>query len=1056
MKQDLSTLIAKTFITSRITPVIIILAFMLGLLTLAKLPREEEPQISVPMVDIMVRADGLPAVDAVELVTKPLEDIIKGIEGVEHVYSRTQDDASIVTARFYVGEEEDRAILRVHETIRAHLDQIPYNIPMPFIVGHGINDVPILVLNLSPKAETASRWDDTALYNVAEELLHELVKIQDIGLSFIVGGHPNQIRIEPAPEKLNLYGITLNQLVNKIKFANQVFALEPIHLSNQKVPFIAGATLQTPAEIENLTLTTADGRLVYLSDVAHVVFDKKQDDQRIWGWAKGEESLKPSVSIALAKRPGANASTVSQKVRNHLKSLKPHLIPDSIEVTVARDYGLTAKDKANNLLFSLLAATLSIVFIISLVEGWREGLTVFIVIPMTILLTLFFSWQFGYTLNRVSLFALIFSIGILVDDAIVITQNIKRHWQQTPGDPQNLALKAIKEIGTPTIMANLTILAALLPMLFVSGLMGPYMGPIPVNASAAVMLSLLIALMVTPWLMLKLKSSSTQVRDNQPDIFATIYTFCVTPIIQTRLRSKLFLGIIIVLTCLSLSLFYFKKVTVKMLPFDNKSELQVLLDMPEGTSMETTERTLKQIFQQISSIEEISHAWLYVASSAPFNFNGLVRQHYFRKQPHQAEIQLKLVKNSNRNSHAIAQDIRNSVRQLNLADNINTQIIEMPPGPPVFATLLMEVYGKTAEERRDLAKKVKMIYDKIPFIVDTDISFGEQSQRLRIIIDHAQLEFFGAEEEAVLDTLYALLNPIQVGYSQRGHGINPIEISLALPQNQRVLNEYLLTTPIPSKQGVIELGDVVHIVEETSSYPILRRNGRFIEMVTGELAGEFEAPIYGMLAVNHALQHDNPENPPQIHYYGQPENEQSPSLLWEGEWEITYVTFRDLGFAFMAALIGIYALLIIQFNSFKLPLVILIPIPLSMLGIVLGHWVFHANFTATSMIGFISLAGIMIRNALLLIEFIRNKRQSGLALREALLEAGRIRFKPIFMTAITAMVGAAFMIPDPIFEGLGIALLFGLASSTLLMMLVIPAIYIIARGEDSDNSTSTA
>ncbi|MCG5481139.1 efflux RND transporter permease subunit [Sinorhizobium alkalisoli] len=1066
MKLGLAGGLTRAFITSPLTPLLLMAALILGLVALVILPREEEPQISVPMVDIHVEANGLKAEDAVKLVTEPLETIVKSIDGVEHVYSETRDDGAVVTARFLVGTSGDAAILRVHEKIRANYDRIPVGIPEPLIVGRGIDDVAIVVVTLTPTPEAASRWTANGLTRLARELQVEVAKLPDIGLTYIVGEQPEEIRVEPDPEKLSLYGITLQQLAAKVQGANRSFQSALVREGGEQRTLVAGQTLQTQGEIGNLLLTARDGRPIYVRDVATVSLATEPNETRVENLRKTTAHLErvPAVSLAIAKRPGTNAVVIAENIIHRLEQVRGQIFPDEIEMAITRDYGETANEKANELLFHLGLATISIVLLVAIAIGWREALVIAIVIPTTILLTLLASWIMGYTLNRVSLFALIFSIGILVDDAIVVIENIARHWAMKDGRSRiEAATDAVAEVGNPTIVATLTVVAALLPMLFVSGMMGPYMSPIPANASAAMLFSFFVAVMLTPWLMTRLAGRGAlshpdahSGHDNGGGWLGKAYVAVARPILKSRARAWTFLLLVGVATILSLGLIYTKQVTVKLLPFDNKAELQVVVDLPEGSSVEATERVLQQVVERLAAIPETISFQTYAGTSAPFNFNGLVRHYYLRSSPELGDVQVNLAAKSERSraSHDIALDIRTRLKGLDIPAGTSVKVVEPPPGPPVMGTLLAEIYGPDAETRRAVAAKTRETFQSIPFIVDVDDSFGVRPERLRLAINQDNLEYHRVEQSDVYDSIRSLYSGASVGYSHRGGGRQPIPIRIALAKGEKVVNERTLATPVPAnalpgERGIVELGDVVTLSHEPASFPIFRHNGRFAEMVTAELAGEFEAPVYGMMAVAKAIEQadwgDVPK--PVIALHGQPDGESVATLLWDGEWEVTWVTFRDMGAAFVVAVIGIYILVVAQFGSFKLPLVILTPIPLTFIGIMAGHWLFGAPFSATSMIGFIALAGIIVRNSILLADFIRHARSPDRPLIDVLLEAGAIRFKPIVLTALAAMIGAVVILADPIFQGLAITLLFGLASSTALTVLVIPAIYIALRGD---------
>ena len=734
MKLGLSGRLTQATIRSPLTPLFLLAALAVGLIALLTIPREEEPQISVPMVDIWINADGLKAPDAVELVTKPLETIIKGIDGVEHVYSQTVDDRVLVTARFLVGTNADDAILRVHEKIRANLDRIPVGIPEPLIVGRGINDVAVVVLTLSAKPDAAARWTDKDLYQLGEKLQAELVKADNVGLTYISGGNPQQIRVEPDPEKLALFGVTLQQLVDKVRGANRSFQSGSVRDNNVMRNVAAGQTLTGTPDIGLLLVTTRDNRPVYVRDLASVVIGPSPQEHRVWMEIPGQAghwSRVPAVSVAFAKRSGANAVVVAEDLLARLKSVEGRLVPADVDVTVTRDYGQTANEKANELLFHLALATVSIVVLIAIAIGWREAVVTLVVIPTTILLTLFAAKMMGYTINRVSLFALIFAIGILVDDAIVVVENIARHWAMKDGRTRmQAAIEAVAEVGNPTIVATLTVVAALLPMLFVSGLMGPYMAPIPANASAAMLFSFFVAMVIAPWLMLRLQpqggpSHEHEVAHEAADgegFLGRLYRRFATPVVRSRRSAWTFLvgvGIATVLVCL---LFVTKSVTVKLLPFDNKSEMSVVVDLPKGATLEDTERTLFSIAAVARQLPEIRSIETYAGTPAPFNFNGLVRHYYIREAPELGELHLNLAPRDERKrtSHAIALDLRARMKSLALPAGAVARVVEVPPGPPVLSTLLAEVYGPDSANRRAVVDELKKIFASVPYIVDID------------------------------------------------------------------------------------------------------------------------------------------------------------------------------------------------------------------------------------------------------------------------------------------------------------------------------------------------
>ncbi len=1067
MKLGLSGALTRATISSPLTPLILMAGLAIGLLALLAIPREEEPQISVPMVDVMVAASGIRADTAVELIAKPLEAIVKSIDSVDHVYTQIEDDQVIVTARFKVGTSAEDAAVRVHEKIRGNFDKIPVGIPEPLIITRGINDVAAVVVTLSPQPAFAAKWSDQALFDLAVKLRGEIAKVEDVGLSFISGGRPSQVRISPDPERLIAHHVPLMGVIDAVRQATREFPAGTVRGDNTTTSVIVGAGPRDATDVGLLSLTNLEGGTVLLRDVATVAQTPRDDQARVWRYVRtgADWTSAPAVSLAVGKRKGANAVVVAEGILARIDTLKGSLIPNTIDVAITRNYGATADEKANELLFHLALATVTIVLLIAFAIGWREASVTAVVIPTTILLTLFASNLMGYTINRVSLFALIFSIGILVDDTIVMIENISRHWAMRDGRNRLQAVvEAVAEVGNPTIVATLTVITALLPMLFVSGLMGPYMAPIPVNASAAMLFSFFVAVVIAPWLMLKIAKPSGHAVDAESNgRLAKLYRRMALGVISSRQGAKRFLIGVGVATIASLALFATKTVTVKLLPFDNKSELQLVADLPEGTTLETTQRVLTLAALTIRDIPEVTAIDAYAGTAAPFNFNGLVRHYFLRNRPEMGDLAITLSPKGQRSrtSHDIALDLRQRVKSVPLSPGGSLKVVEAPPGPPVLATLLAEIYGPDAETRRAVALKLKSLIAAVPYIVDIDDSFGRQQPRLRLSPDRPRMEKYGIAEREVLDSIGATLNGQTVGYIQRDGERLPLEVSIQLPQSNRVWNDSLASMPIgitngPEGTHLVELQEVVNASEELGSFKRFRRDGLDAEMVTAELAGAYEAPIYGMLAVNSLIDKaDWGQIPkPTVRLHGQPLAESTPTVLWDGEWEITWVTFRDMGAAFGVALLGIYVLVVAQFKSFRLPLVILTPVPLTLVGIVIGHVLFQAPFTATSMIGFIALAGIIVRNSILLVDFIRHAQSGDRPLRDVLLEAGAVRFKPILLTALAAMIGAAVILFDPIFQGLAISLLFGLASSTLLTVLVIPAIFIVLR-DDGRPATQT-
>ncbi|NBC35073.1 AcrB/AcrD/AcrF family protein [Novosphingobium sp. FSY-8] len=1056
MSLGISGRITRATIASPLTPLFLLAAILVGLIATLTIPREEEPQIKVPMVDISVAAPGLSAADGVELVAKPLETIVKSIDGVEHVYTQAEDHGVLVTARFAVGQDPEAAATRIDEKIKANIERIPTGIPMPQITVRGISDVPIVVLTLTPKH---AGWDERGLYTLATKLRSEVAKVDDVGLTFVTGGAREAIRVIPDPARLAAARVPLSSLTEAITQGGRAFPAGVLRDGGAGLAVTAGLPLSSADELRRLTLRSAGGAPVLLGDVAQVVQGAADDQAHSWRWAREGRAwtMTPAVSIAIAKRNGANAVEVSQAIVARVAALQGGLIPDGVAVNITRNYGETANDKANELIFHLALATVSIVILIGFAIGWREAGVTAIVIPTTIMLTMFASRIMGFSINRVSLFALIFSIGILVDDAIVMIENIARHWSMADGRTrQQAAIDAVAEVGNPTIIATLTVVAALLPMLFVSGLMGPYMAPIPINASAAMVFSFFVAVVIAPWLMIRFARGALA-HDGHEDggRLGAIYARYAGRVIATRAGARRFLWGVGVATLVAGAMFYVQAVTVKLLPFDNKSEVQLVIDLPEGSALETTQRVAEQAAAIARQIPEVTAMEAYAGTAAPFNFNGLVRHYFLRARPEMGDVMVALAPKGerSRSSHAIAVDLRQRLRAVALPTGGVIKVVETPPGPPVLATLLAEIYGPDEATRQKTARVVEQIFRSVPFIVDTDNSYGQPRPSLRLVPDRARLDQYGLSQRQVMDSIAALMGNQTLAYVPRGVDRDPLPIEIGLDQAQRQWNGALAATPVAVAPGgqLLSLGELVDARREAGGQAIFRRDGRGATMVMADLAGRYEAPVYGLLAVDRAIEAYDWRAAglvkPDIRLHGQPADETRASLLWDGEWEITWVTFRDMGGAFMVALLAIYVLVVGQFGSFKLPLVILTPVPLTLIGIVAGHMLFGAPFTATSMIGFIALAGIIVRNSILLVDFIRHAATPGKPLRAVLIEAGRIRVKPIALTAAAAMIGASVILTDPIFQGLAISLLFGLASSTLLTLLVIPAIYVVLRDD---------
>ena len=1054
--------LTKAFITSPLTPLFLFAALVVGLVALVTLPREEEPQISVPMVDIHVRADGLKAEDAVKLVTEPLETIVKSIDGVEHVYSQTRDDGAMVTARFLVGTSSDAAILRVHEKIRANMDRIPVGMPEPLIVGRGIDDVAIVVLTLSPKPEAAAHWTANGLSRVARELQVELAKLDDIGLTYIVGAQGEEIRIEPDPEKLSLYGITLQQLAGKLGGANRSFQAGQIRDDDKQVSLMAGQTLQTPAEIGNILLTARDGRPVYVRDVANVLLSSGNAEHRVSNVLHTPDGMLavPAVSLAIAKRPGTNAVVISEHIVERLEQLKGQIIPEDVTVDITRNYGETANEKANELLFHLALATISIVILVALSIGWREAIVVAIVIPTTILLTLFAARLMGYTLNRVSLFALIFSIGILVDDAIVVIENIARHWAMKDGRSRvTAAIDAVAEVGNPTIVATLTVVAALLPMLFVSGLMGPYMSPIPANASAAMIFSFFVAVMVTPWLMMKLAPANAGDHghgDAQGGRFGRSYLVVARPILKSKLRG---------LDLPSRRRHRDAGVAGAVLHQGRDGQAAALRQQVGAAGRRRSARRFLGGGDRQGAARSRGDRVGLARCARPSDLCRHRRALQLQRprapllpaQPARAGRSADQRSSRGRSANGPATTSRSNCARSSRASSCRKE----PPSRWWSRRRVRRCWRRCWPRSTDpmprpaaqTAAKVREAFEKVPFIVDVDDSYGVQTPRVRVSIDQDNLEYHKVQESDVYDTLQALYAQSTVGYSHRGEGRQPIPINLGLPKGERVISEKALSTPVAGqchsrrarRGGAGRCRAGRHRTVFVSDLPPQRPPGRDGDGGTG---GRFRGA---------GLRHDRGEPRAGQHRLDRPRAardraarpaarrvEARPAVGRRMGGDLGDLPRHGRGLPRGAARhlhAGGGAVPVLQAAAGD---------PDARAADLHRH---HARplalrcaFTATSMIGFIALAGIIVRNSILLVDFIRHSWTPDRNLHDVLLEAGAIRFKPILLTAIAAMIGAAVILTDPIFQGLAISLLFGLASSTLLTVLVIPAIYLVLRG----------
>ncbi len=1058
---------ARQFINSPVTPLLMMAFLAIGLLGLFFTPRQEDPKISVPMVDIYVQYPGASAEQVTSLVTDPLERIMSEIPGVRHVYSATKRGANIVTVRFLVGENLGESIVKVHDKLQSNLDMIPPGVSMPLVKPVGIDDVPIVTVTLWSKDV-----DDGNLRTLAFDVLQRLEQVPNTGNGFVVGGRAEQIRVEVYPERLSGFGLSVAQVAQTIQTANAEQSAGFVEGSDKAFTVYTGAFLRSAQEISRLVVGVYNGAPVYVRDVAQV-FQAPEETGQVAGFYSGSAQAAdaqdvngaPAVTVAIAKKIGTNGVTVANAVIEKLESLKGNLIPGNVEIAITRDYGKTANDKVNELLTALFEAAIAVSILCLIGLGLRAASVVITIIPIVILVTIWSAWIIDYTIDRVSLFALVFSIGILVDDATVVVENIFRRWLAAGKTTLAIAIDAVREVGNPTILATLTIIAALLPMGFVSGLMGPYMRPIPVLGSAAMFFSLIAAFVFAPWFAMRVRPQlealkKAEVREERIRAWiGRVYRPCMNPLCNNRVLGLTFMFGLIGATFLACAMFYFNIVTVKMLPFDNKPEFNVVINMPEGTALPVTANVTHSLAEKLRGIPEVTALQSYVGTSSPFNFNGMVRHYYLRSQPWQSDIQVMLLDKNERErgSHEIAVAARHLLNEFIdarpdvKATGVRIQVVEMPPGPPVLQTVVAEVYGPDADTRRQVARDMTAMFEEADGVVDVDNYLSAQFEFWQFEVDIEKAVRYGVSVDTINQNLAMSMGGFKLGDIKRRVVREPTYIVIQVPLPVRAQIQRLKNLPIMSKSGgTIPLAELGRFVPRPEDSVIFHKDLRPIEYVTGEMEGELGAPIYGMFNVEDLLaKYTTPDGVTisgmPLGLIGPPKSDIRSGIEWTGEWTVTYETFRDMGLAFMAALVLIYGLIVWEFKNFTLGGLIMAPIPLTLIGIIPGHWLVGAEFTATSMIGFIALAGIIVRNSILLVEFVKKEAEQNNDIVEAVIAAGQIRMRPIFITALTLMAGAAAIITDPIFQGMAVSLLFGTGVATILTLVVIPLGCISAR-----------
>ncbi|MCC6590004.1 MAG: efflux RND transporter permease subunit [Bryobacterales bacterium] len=1023
--------IAQAFIDSKLTPLFIGASLILGLFAIVSLPREEEPQIIVPMIDVFVGMPGSSAREVEERVTKPMEKLLWEIPGVEYIYSTSSPGMSLAIVRFKVGEDEEKSIVRLNEKLHANVDLMPAGVTPPLVKPRSIDDVPILALTLHSK-----RYDDLQLRQVAAQLHDAVKQTPDVSAVEILGGQRRTVRVLIDPLKLNAYGLTPLDVQRSLRAANQRLASGQYSRDNREFLVETGQFLRTTGDVLNVVITAPSARPVFIRDVA-TVSDTGEEPAQLVQFGK-ERQFEPAVTLSIAKRKGANAIAVAEAV---LQRAKP-AVPGGVEMTITRNYGETAAEKSNELLFHMGIAVVSVSLLIAFTLGMRESLIVFIAIPVTLALTLTVFYLYGYTLNRITLFALIFSIGILVDDAIVVVENIVRH-RQLPGNVHRplmqVAVEAVAEVGNPTILATLTVIAAILPMAFVRGLMGPYMRPIPIGATAAMAFSVLVAFMVTPWAAVRILGSKGAHYPEHEDRVTRWYRVFMGRLLSQGVYRWGFMLFVTVLLLGSMSLVYVKFVQVKMLPFDNKSEFQVIVDMPEGTTLEETARVTRALADEAFSQKEVVNVQSYIGTASPFNFNGLVRHYYLRRGSNIADIQVNLTPKHDRDrqSHEIAKAMRARLTPIARKMGANIKVAEVPPGPPVLQTLVAEIYGPDEAKRLEHARQVKREMEQALGVVDTDWYVEDDQPKQRLVVDQQKASLHGIATAEVAQAIRLASAGDGAGLLHIDASKEDIPIEVRFPSASRSSVNDLAQIRLRSRDNrLVPLTELTRVETTVQERSIYHKNLMPVTYVTADVAGVVESPVYAILALG-------PKIAMTQYTAAQPENPTEYAMKWDGEWHITYEVFRDLGLAFAAVLVLIYVLVVGWFGSLGTPLIIMAAIPFSLVGILPAHGMLNAFFTATSMIGFIAGAGIVVRNSIILVDFVELRLSEGMPLRDAVIDAGAVRFRPMMLTAAAVVIGSSVILFDPIFQGLAIALMAGEVASLALSRMTVPVVYYI-------------
>ena len=1070
MKEGIAGKIAKVFMQSKLTVLLMIVFMVVGVYSSYLIPREEEPQIDVPMADIFVGYPGASPTEVESRVIKPLEQLISNIKGVEYVYATAMNEKAMVIVQFYVGEDIERSFVKLYNEINKHMDQMPKGVTFPLVKTRAIDDVPMLGLTL-----WSENYNDYELSQMAQELETEIKKVNDVSITHKIGGRNRQLRVVLDKDKLAASGLDFLSVSEMIKANNTQLSAGSFDKNDTEFLVKTGKFLASATDVENLVVGVQQNQPIYLKQIAKIIDGPEVPQNYVsLGFGKASEKSKtykseyPAVTISVAKRKGADAMKIAEVIIDKVQHLRATLIPDDVHVEISRNYGETASQKVSELLLHLMGSIIAVTLVVMLAMGWRGGLVVFLSVPITFALTLLSYYLMDYTLNRITLFALVFVTGIVVDDSIIIAENMHRHFKMKRLPFKQAALYAINEVGNPTILATFTVIASVLPMAFVSGLMGPYMAPMPIGASIAMILSLFVALTITPYLGLiflrekdkpaRLSGGKGQPKKVEKPLEETfiyrIYNKLERPLLESKTKRWVFLGGTFLVLMGTMVLFFTNSVAVKMLPFDNKNEFQVVIDMPEGTTLERTAVVTQEIAQYLATRPEVVNYQNYVGTSAPITFNGLVRHYDLRGGSNMADIQVNLVDKGKRSiqSHGIAKLMRADIQKIGAKYNANVKLVEVPPGPPVLSTIVAEVYGPDYKTQIDIANQIQDILINTDDVVDVDWMVEDDQKEYQFEINREKAMLYGVAPQQIAYTMNMALsnNAITTLYDE--NAVNQVGLVLSLDEKEKSTISDISQLKVQSKLGnMVPIADLVTINETVSAKSIYRKNQKRVVYVMADMAGALESPAYAILGMDKKLKEIKIPEGYKLDemYLGQPDFEDNYTVKWDGEWQITLEVFRDLGIAFLGALILIYILIVGWFQNFKAPIVMMVAVPLSLIGIVLGHWIMGAFFTATSFIGMIALAGIMVRNSVLLIDFINLRLAEGVPLKQAAIEAGAVRTTPILLTAGTVVIGAFVILFDPIFQGLAISLMGGTIVSTVLTLLVVPLVYYMIEKKKS-------